>query len=180
MNPMLLILGGGAVLWYLSQEKTVPPATQPKAPGTPARTQPPNPDTPPPVPPPPPITPPPVPPAAPSLTLQKLYSDLVSAMQHDPDVTDAQGNINATFSQFNWYLTSVAPSLAAGGMLPDYYTATAGQTDPNTPINIGPYWGIMQPWLITNKGLSGISERQDRQHAPILWRPYVGPGGWRA
>lgn len=179
MNKLLLILGGGAALWWLNRQQTATPvattgaqtATQTAATQTGGTqttgtqttgtqtggtqtggtqtggTQTGGTQT------------------TPALTFSQIVGKLAEAMRSDPAVYDGQ-NINATFSQFNWYLARVSGQQD----LPDYWTATGGQTDPNTPISIARYIEIIGPWLKTNRGLSGAR----------LWTGYVGPGGWIA
>jgi hypothetical protein len=181
MNPQLIMLalGGGAILWWLSQK--TPATTTPATPGTgtPATTTLATSSTQTPANPPvqappvqqPPVTPPAAPPT-PSMTIAEAFAKMLEAEAQDSTLTQfAPGIPLATFSQHNWYLNSVTGNT---NPLPDHWTVSGGLPDPNTPMPIAQYRSLIEPWLRANRGMSGLG--QPRR----LWPGYVGPGGWRA
>ena len=145
MLPILLIGGAGVVFWLWKSQSSAavtPPAT-PSGSG-----------------PPPPPAAPSAPPATPGPTaLDKLYTAMVNAATVSAQggntanlLSYKNGTVSASFSAFNYFLAQV------GGFsdLPDYFTATGGKTDPNTAMTSAQYWGVISPWLKTNKGYSGL------------------------
>jgi hypothetical protein len=173
MNPQLIMLalGGGAILWWLSQEKKTPATPITVAPGAPA-TPPQAPAYTPPAAAPPPVQEPPAtPPAAPppGITIAEAFAKMVEAEKQDSTLYQISGTPFATFSQHNWYLNSVTGNT---NPLPAYFDV-AGADDPNTPMSTEVYKVLITPWLKANRGMSGLGQLR-------LWPGYVGPGGWRA
>lgn len=188
MNALLLIAGGLALyLWYTQQgTSTVVTPTQPQTPptgttptvtptttGTTTGTT--TPTTPA-------VTVSPSPQPGPIQTqglqtrvLDKMYQDMVSqaSSSGDPAISGSGDNTLASgpspWSVWNWYLIAVSGQAT----LPDYFGVT-GQTDPNTPLTAAQYWALMKPWLMSNRGLSGLGLSLPRfsQHYSKLYGAY--------
>ena len=186
MNKLFLIAGGGALLywWYSKQTPATTPGTittggqqpQPTTTTVPLP-QPGNITVTPPS-----TVPPGIPPVeprgtqTPRQTLMDVIRTTSAQVKQDPSLRDANGSPLATFSQWNWYL------MTYGGQsdLPDYFTASGGQTDPNTPLTADQYWNLMGRWLMANRGLSGLDVYMPAYRPAYARSRYLGPGGWMA
>ena len=110
--------------------------------------------------------------------LDAWYKAMLTAASSsgDPTISGMTGDRltasgNSPWSVWNYYLGQVS----GVQNLPDYQDVT-GAVDPNTPLTIGTYWGLIRPWLVANRGLSGLAFALPR-FSTYYSRYY---GGWSA
>lgn len=165
-NKILLILGGGALLylWYESQQKATPTTTPAPAgtntagttqttgtgAGTTGGTQ---------------TT------TTPAMSLAAIWAAMLGWAKKDQQFTTHDGDVWGTPYHWNFYLTYVDPTPPAGGgeWPPDVTQVLPGVDVNNTMISSTQYWAAMAPWLREKYGLSGLGRVQ-----------FAHRGGWAA
>jgi hypothetical protein len=164
-KSLLFLVGGGLLLYYLSQNQAPAAVAAPAVPtGSPT---PPAPPAPTPVVTPPAKTPPTPPPTPPTNT---GANTLVAISGRLVTIAANNGVAGQSLSPdaWNYYLAQAAPSIslpAPEDFLPGF---TRSATPPMT-YTLQQYWNAMQAYLTTNRGMSGLMATRPK------YFPY---GGW--